>query len=155
MLLLWNWDNVLSVVAGLAAIGVALLPTAGDGPLTPLQQALGERVVQLVHYGCAAVFVVLLGVLSHRFGTREGARPDRSARRRRWWRRFHHVCAYVVFAAVAFMAVTQTTGRFDTWSLLVGETVAVLAFGASWVVKGAELDLLLGRRRRAAAQVAV
>jgi hypothetical protein len=155
MLLLWNWDNVLSVVAGVAAIGVALLPTAGEGPLTPLQSALGERAVQLLHYGCAAVFIVLLGVLSHRFGTREGARPDRPARSRRWWKRFHRTCAYVVFAALAVMAVTQATGRFDTWSLLVGETVAVLAFGASWFVKGAELDLLLGRRRRGAASVAV
>lgn len=147
MLLLWNWDNVLSVAAGGAALGVALLPTAGEGPLTPLQAALGEQVVQLLHYGCAAVFIVLLGVLSFRFGTREGARPDRPARSRRWWKRFHRACAYVVLGAVAFMAVTQATGRFDEHSLLIGETVAVLAFGLSWFVKGAELDLLLDRRR--------
>jgi hypothetical protein len=147
MLLLWNWDNVLSIGAGLAALGVALLPTAGDGPLTPVQEVLGERAVQAVHFVCAGVFIVLLGVLSFRFGTREGARPDRTARSGRWWRRFHRTCAYVVFAAVAVMAVTQATGRYDTYSLLVGETVAVLAFGLSWLVKGAELDLLLDRRR--------
>ena len=148
MLLLWNWDNVLSVVAGTAAIGVALLPTAGDGPLTPLQERLGEQVVQRLHFGSAAVFIVLLGVMSHRFGTREGARPDRAPSRRRWWKRFHRACAAAVFLAVAFMAVTQATGRFDDYSLLVGETVAVLAFGASWFVKGAELDLLLDRARQ-------
>lgn len=148
MLLLWNWDNVLSVVAGTAAIGVALLPTAGEGPLTPLQERLGEQVVQALHFTSAALFIVLLGVMSYRFGTREGARPDRAPFRRRGWKRFHRAAAYAIFAAVVAMAVTQATGRFDDYSLLVGETVAVLAFGASWFVKGAELDLLLDRSRQ-------
>lgn len=141
----YNWDNVLSVAAGLGAVGVAMFPTAGGEVLTPLQRELGESVVGGIHDACAALFILSLGAISWRFGTRERARPQRSAdQRQRWWL-FHRVCAGTVFAAVLFIVVTQGTGVWDDYSILIGETVAALAFGLSWFVKGAELDVLLGR----------
>lgn len=143
MLFLWNWDNVLSVVAGLAAVGVAMFPTGGGDPLTPLQDRLGESLVGGLHFFSAAVFILLLGVMSFRFGTREGAREDRPAAKRWRWKAFHRGCAFAIFGAVAYIAATKITGVLDEFSLLLGETIAAVAFGASWFFKGAEWDLLL------------
>ena len=145
MALHYNWDNVLSMVAGLAAVGAAMFPTDGGEVLTPLQRELGETLVARVHYGCAAVFILSLAAISWRFGTREHARPNRTADQQTGWWLYHRACSVTVVLAVVFIAVTQTTGVWDSYSILVGETVAALAFGLSWFVKGAELDVLLGR----------
>lgn len=143
----YNWDNVLSMVAGLSALGVAMFPTGGGEILTPLQRELGESLVATVHYACAAVFILSLAAISWRFGTREHARPDRThGQQQRWWL-YHRVCAATIVAAVVYIVVTQATGVWDSSSILIGETVAALAFGLSWFVKGAELDVLLGDRR--------
>lgn len=116
-------DNTLSTVAGVAALGVALFPTSrpptATVPPTPLEVHLGEGHVAVVHYSCAGVFIVLLGVMCVIFGVREGKRTrQRVGRQARlsptFWRWFH-------------------------W-----ETGTVFAFGVSWFMKGMELDILLG-----------
>jgi hypothetical protein len=146
----YNWDNVLSMVAGLAALGAAMFPTDGGEVLTPLQRELGESLVVRVHYTCAAVFILSLAAISWRFGTREHARPNRTAdQQTRWWV-YHRACSATVVGAVVFIVGTQTTGLWDSYSILIGETVAALAFGLSWFVKGAELDVLLGGRAASA-----
>jgi hypothetical protein len=146
-----NLDNLLSVVAGVAALGVALFST--DRPehsalaLTPLQQRLGEAPVAAVHYTCAAVFIIGLGIISLYFGIREGNRTELLGRRSpTFWRRFHFTCAAVIGVAVVFIALTEITGWFDDYSLITGETLAIFGFGASWLMKGLELRVLLGPR---------
>jgi hypothetical protein len=61
-------DNVLSTVAGVAALGVALFPTGrppnSESPLTPLQSKLGESTVTAIHFTCAAIFIVALAITS-------------------------------------------------------------------------------------------
>jgi len=142
-----NLDNTLSITAGLAALTVALFPTGGAAgvPLTPLQDRLGEGVVQGIHFGAAFVFIVSLGALCYFFGLREGRRPPRPGHRSpEFWRRFHWVCAGLIGAALAFIGIAGLAGGPDQ-ALLIGETVAVWAFGASWLMKGLELDVLLSR----------
>ena len=138
-------DNTLSTVAGAAVLVVALFPTARPSdavPLTPLQQHLHEHVVSALHFTAAGVFIVSLAVISYFFGVREGARPVRPDKRSpAFWRRYHWLCAGAIAAALAWIVVTQITGSPRT-SLLIGETVSAWAFGASWLMKGAEIDVL-------------
>ena len=142
-------DNTLSLIAGAGAAVVALFPTdrpLSDIRLTPLQDRVGEEVVKWVHFGGAAVFIGALGVITYYFGVREGARPPREGNRSpAFWRWFHWACAGAIGLAVLWIAVTQLAGRPRT-SLLIGETAAVWAFGVSWFAKGAEWDVLFGRR---------
>lgn len=143
-----NWDNALSVGAGVGALGAALLPTSGGQTLTPVQELLGETLVAALHFVFAAVFILALAAICHLFGRREAVRPGRSAEQRRRGRRLHWTCAGVVVGAVVFIllgAVLPMPGPIDGRTLFVGETVAVVAFGISWFVKGTELRLLLGR----------
>lgn len=148
-------ENLAATVAGVAVLGVALLPThRPSGSLaatTPLQDWLTESNTATVHYICAFVFISLLAVLSYYFGLREGKRPPRSnARSPRFWRSFHIGCAVVIGIAVVYMFVTTRFDVWDDYSLLIGETVAVWAFGVSWLMKGFELNVFRDLRTRPA-----
>lgn len=146
-----NLDNTLSFLAGVSAFLVALFPTVlpsnSDTPLTPLQQRFGETEVATVHYTAAALFILSLAAMSYLFGRREGNRSqvrdgDRSRFSPTFWRWFHWGCAIVIGLATAFVVVTQLGGWLKGYSLLIGEVVVVLAFGASWLAKGLELRVL-------------
>jgi hypothetical protein len=67
-----------------------------------------------------------------------------------FWRRYHLVCAGLIVAALVLAAVTGITNWLDN-GLLIAEAVAVWAFGASWLMKGLEIDALLGRRKERSA----
>jgi hypothetical protein len=141
-------DNTLSTIGGVAALGVAVFPTGrpGDAPIgpTPLQEALGEPLVAAIHFGSAALFILSLAAISYYFGVREGSRPEPRVR----WRAVHWACAAVIVLTVLGILLSQATGVLDEFSLLVGEVVAVFAFGISWLLKGLRLaDLAHGRVR--------
>jgi hypothetical protein len=148
-------NNLLSIVAGLAAMAIALFPTGrpdGDnGPLTPVQDRLGELNVTHVHYTSAAIFIVSLAIITFFFGVQEGRRsPQRVGGRPMlsptFWRWFHWTCAAAILLAVAFIVVTTRAHKFTDYALLVGESVAIVSFGLSWLTKGLELEVLLGPR---------
>jgi hypothetical protein len=148
-------ENTLSLLAGVAVIVVALFPTSrpttSDVPDTALQSALGMDTVAVVHFAAAAIFIAALAVITRFFARSEGERHPAATQRRSpaFWRRFHLTCASVIAVALAFMAVCKLLEVWGSWNLLVGETVAVLAFGASWLFKGAERDVLARLRSEA------
>ena len=141
-----NLDNTLSVLAGVAVLGVALFPTDRSSraiALTPLQDRLGETTVATIHYASAATFISALAFISFFFGRREGARVTVLGKRSpSFWRAFHWSCAGVIAAALLFILVTEVLGTGPAESLLIGEAVSVWAFGVSWLWKGLELDML-------------
>jgi hypothetical protein len=140
------WDNLLSV-AGVAALGVAVFPTASRAPETPLQIRLGENAVSRTHFVCAAVFVLSLAVMSWLFGNdRPGEDPDP---RPAWAAPTHRLSALAIVAAVLYM-LANWRWQFHAHAVYWGETAATLAFGVSWLVKGDET-----RRRVRAARLAV
>jgi hypothetical protein len=146
-----NRDNALSVIAGIAAVGVAIFPTgipSGiNATLTPIQDKLGEDFTAGVHYFFAACFIVSLGILCYDFANRERKRPQQrvgyDARfPPEFWYRFHLSMAIAIACAVVFIIVTQSLGVFDKHSILIGETVVTVAFGLSWLAKGLDRNML-------------
>jgi len=143
-----NLDNTLSLLAGIAVLSVAMFPTnpPSNVDLTPLQERLGEGVVATIHYISAATFIGSLGVISFFFGVREGKRPaHRGKLPPTFWRRYHWFCAGTIAAALLGIVLAELIG-WPPKALLIGEWVAVWAFGASWLMKGLELDILRGSR---------
>lgn len=142
-----NLDNTLSIFAGIAAVGVALFPTGRPTKalaFSPLQDRLGEGLVQQVHFGSAVAFIGSLAVLCFYFGLREGRRPARAKRRSpTFWRWWHWVCAGVIAGSLLFMFVAKLSGQ-PSKALLMGETISVWAFGTSWLMKGLEIDMFFG-----------
>jgi uncharacterized membrane protein len=114
----------------------------GDGViLTPLQDLLGETAVKWVHYTATAIFVGSLALISYYFAKpspRKGKLPIS------FWRRYHLVCAGLIVTGLALAAEAAITSWPDK-GLLLAEVIAVWAFGASWLAKGLELRVLLGR----------
>ncbi|MDP9492255.1 MAG: hypothetical protein M3P42_08685 [Actinomycetota bacterium] len=142
-----NLDNTLSWLAGIAVLSVAMFPTnpPSNADLTPLQERLGENLVATIHYISAATFIGSLGVISFFFGVREGKRRQRTSKLSpKFWRRYHWFCAGTIAAAIVGIVIAELIG-WPPKALLIGEWVAVWAFGASWLMKGFELDILRGR----------
>lgn len=131
----WSREALLSTVAGLAAIVVAVFPTGrpGDGfAPTPLQEWLGEGRVETIHFVAAAVFILALAWISSYF-----------ARYRDRHRAIHWTAAGVIVLAAGLALLAALTGEPDK-GILIAEWSAIWAFGASWLAT-VELDLLLGR----------
>jgi len=150
-----NLDNTISILGGLAAIVIPLFPTARTTfeithgvPETPVQKTFGgEKAVEHVHFAAAAVFILALAGVIVLFGLRESGRlPHGSRWSPRFWRDYHFTCAGVVLVAFVWIVVTNHTGK-PHWGLLAGETACALAFGASWFMKGFEIQYVLGRGR--------
>ena len=99
-------DSVISFVAGLLAVGVALFPT--NAPHT------APTTISILHVAFAALLFVLLGVICFRFGNRDGKREDRSVRWRTRWRRVHRGCAIVIWVAVVASVASPHAGLTTT-----------------------------------------
>ena len=138
----FSWESLLSSLAGVAAVLVAVFPTErpGDGvTLTPFQVKLGESTVTTIHYVCAVAFIALLVPIVLFFARDEGKREHRS------WQGFHTVSAAFIVLGAALAGFAGITGGPDK-GVLIGEWIAIWAFGASWLAKGAEWEILFGRR---------
>ena len=128
-------DSVISFVAGLLAVGVALFPTNAPDTVA--------TIIAKLHVAFAALLFALLGVICFRFGNRDGKREDRSMRWRTTWWTVHRSCAIVIWIAVVASVALAAVGSKNNHAVLVGETVAVLAFGFSWFLKGSEIFNIL------------
>ena len=79
----FSWEGLLSSLAGVAAVLVALFPTErpGDGVLlTPMQVKLGEGVVSGIHYATATAVIGLLVPITLLFARDEGRRESTGSR---------------------------------------------------------------------------
>jgi hypothetical protein len=144
-----NLDNSASLLGGASAILIALFPTGRPSyahvPLTPLQQLIGESATTRVHFAATGVFLVSLALITFFFGLREGKRPPRAGTRSpEFWRWFHWTCTGILVLAFLWIVITSRVGS-PPRALLIGAWVSSWAFGASWLAKGAELDVLFGR----------
>ena len=143
-----NLDNTASIVAGLAAVIVAVFPTGPPkgftGPLTKLQDGIGQSTTQWIHYTAAAIFLVSMAVITYCFGRREDRRLQRPGTRAPgFWKWFHWSCTGAIVLALAWLVATKLAGSPSN-SVLIGEWAAAWAFGVSWFFKGFELDMLRG-----------
>jgi phosphatidylinositol-3-phosphatase len=120
-------DRRLSVGASLAALGVALFPTTSDVG----RSTFGGRVVGTVHLLSAGVLFLLLAVFSlYQFTKSDPQVPMTMRKRRR--NRVYQACGWVIVACIVLIGVSNLAH----WRLLFWlETVAVVAFGFSWLVK--------------------
>lgn len=146
-----TWDFWLSLVAGVAALAVALLPTprpglsdsaprCGEDPqprgCSGVQQALGETVTGVLHFVSAAVFILCLAAMCFLFA-RRALRFDGAVGVARIFRGAGVVIlAAVAWAGLGSLADVEVDGLE---ALYLGEVVAVYAFGFCWFVTGRRL----------------
>ena len=130
----YKLDNLLSNVASAMAVGVALLPTASDTGTA----SGGTKTVAVLHLACAGVLFVLLAVFSlFLFTKTDDPALISPAKRRR--NRVYRTCGVIIVAALIAVVVAELA----KWHVLFWlESIMVVAFGVSWLVKGEFLGLL-------------
>jgi hypothetical protein len=122
-------DNLVSTVAGVGAIGLALFPTTPDHDVTPWDRTSG-----VLHLVFAAVFFVSLAYFCLRLFPHDGEQPPGTGV-------VYRVCGVVILVCLVLIAVTKALGLLPALlPALWLESVAVWAFGVAWLVKGTTLE---------------
>ena len=126
-------DSVVATAAGILVIAVALLPTAPVGP-TAQQSMIGT-----VHLICATLYYLTLAYYSYFIFTRTDPAGRPPTARKLLRNRVYRVCGVVVFGCLVGAGVTgmlpgDPLGQLHP--LFWFETLAGLAFGAAWLIKG-------------------
>lgn len=170
-----NYDFWVTAIAGVAAIGVALVPTGipcevreqatedcknpgGDVRPTVLQDTLTEGLAAGIHLFFATVFIVFLMRLCFEFARREldpnhhsdlhGGRGSSGFRYR-----FHRRMGRLIGVAIGFILLmwlleeggVDENAFFIKHKLFIGEFLATLAFGASWLAEGQHIPVLFAK----------
>ncbi|WP_298795946.1 DUF998 domain-containing protein [uncultured Pseudonocardia sp.] len=125
-------DARAGVLAGVMAIGVALFPTS---PADPTVQA---RVIGTVHLVCAAVFFLTLAYFSYFLFTRtDQVEPTPRKKQRNV---VYRVCGILIVVCIVLAVLADNLlGKVlvdELHPVFWLESVAIVAFGVSWLIKG-------------------
>ncbi len=123
----WAVDNIATTLAGVCALGVAFFHAA------PANATLGQLRLADVHLACAAALFILLGAVSLFIFPRD-ILPGQG-RRAGWYRALG---ALIWLSVILMPALSWLAGSFydSHHGFLILETVCVLAFAVSFIVKG-------------------
>ncbi|HEU4719039.1 MAG TPA: DUF998 domain-containing protein [Bacteroidia bacterium] len=141
-------DTLAAKAAGICALGVANCPPfVGHCDSCCITCAFDSEPVGNLHLAFAGIFFLILACMSLFLFTRthKGKTVDRLSRK---WKRnvVYRICGWTIIGCLVLIAVYMLTKRSDNGSLqqlhpvFWLETVMLLAFGVSWIVKG---DVLL------------
>lgn len=154
----WPTDRLISRIAAVAAICVALIPTenknavAGtfDATCTVLQCALGPDLSRTTHYISAGVFFACLAFFCLVLFRRTGLGPADAEKQAR--NKIYALCGFIILGSIAALALYGVIYRMqdeagklalDRTSLVfILESIGVFAFAISWLVKGETLKPL-------------
>lgn len=121
-------DRTAAVVAGLAAVAVAIFPTAA--PIEALRPTWWERWVGWTHYAGASVLFFSFIYFSWFLFPRSGKEPVTSDKRRR--NHIYRACGVGMLVCVTWAGVAGFRDRPIFWA----EAIALELFALSWLVKG-------------------
>jgi heme A synthase len=137
----YNWaDKLTAKTAACAALVVAFFPTAAPAGVsvlawwTPLTGRL-HYVAAVVLFAMFAIFALWLFRLT---GKEEKRRPDK--RRRNL---FYLICGTIIVGSILWAGVNRLNGKSIFWP----ESVALIAFALSWLIKGNALNTIKNTAR--------
>jgi hypothetical protein len=133
-------DRAASMTAAAAALGVAFFPTAAPTGVTALlwwspTTGVLHHVFAVVLFAMFAVFALWLFRITP---SGEQVPPDK-----RWRNRVYLVCGVVIVANILWAGVAGLNGKSIFWP----ESIALVAFAVSWLVKGYALTTIASAAR--------
>ena len=137
-------DSVVSKLAGIFALGIAFLPTSPSIDPCTLEKLSGEKtdLVSVLHYVTSGIFFALLSYMSiFLFTKSKGHKTNEKKKRNRVYR----VCGIIMALSVLCIPLSGIPFIHEKIGFLkptlIFETLALTAFGISWLIKG---EFLLG-----------
>ena len=127
-------EMLLSKLAAVAALGVALFPCGCDGR---------AEIIPHVHFGSAAVMFLVLAYFCYVFYKRARAKGHTEANRRAF---IYAVCGLVIIASIATMVFDTLAGGVLSATIprlvFYCERAGLVAFGISWLTASRILPVL-------------
>jgi hypothetical protein len=138
-------DNIVTWIIGLAGLGLAFFPIRSAGnPDTPAGLfQMDPALASAVHIACAGIFFFFLACNSIFLFTLSGGEKTPLTRNKRIRNLIHRTCGGAILGSLAaFAALWLILGKAamnqSRWVLAL-QTVMLLSFGVSWLVKGKAL----------------
>ena len=137
----FHWaDRTASIIAAIAALGVAFFPTSAPENVAPLPW--WSPITGVIHYVSAVILFAMFAVfalwLFRLTADKENIPPDK--RRRNL---VYLLCGIVIVVSVIWALFAGLNGRSIFWP----ESIALVAFSISWLVKGYALRTIVETAR--------
>ncbi|HET7365872.1 MAG TPA: hypothetical protein VFJ70_20045 [Burkholderiales bacterium] len=126
-------DRAVAIIAGFAALAVAFFPTAAPADVPPL--AWWARTTGVIHHAAAIVLFAMFAVFALWLFR---IRPDGKTETTGWRNKLYIACGATIVACIAWAAYNGYTAR----EIFVPESIALVAFSFSWLVKGYAVEML-------------
>ncbi|WP_316843026.1 hypothetical protein [Pedobacter gandavensis] len=145
-------EQLLTLIAGICSIGVAFVPTETEQLQYELSVhttnggVLGFMIGTAWHIAFAAIFLICLAMMSLVFFTKSSEKGDHKLRDGKLSKKgkrniVYKVCGWTIIASLVILGLYFTfdpdLGKFPVVFAL--ESLAVIAFGISWITKGETL----------------
>ena len=126
-------DCAVAITAGVAALGVAFFPTEAPAGVSPL--AWWTRTTGIVHHVFATVLFAMFAVFAlWLFRLRADGKTETIG----WRNKVYLGCGLAIVACIAWAGYNGYTQR----QIFVPESIALVAFAFSWLVKGYAVETL-------------
>jgi hypothetical protein len=136
-----NADAVAGNLGCIFALGVVFFPTSITDPLTScLPVTIDTGILSNIHFASATGLFLILSYFSIFLFTRKGNNPTKMKLKRN---KLYHICGYIMLGCIALIAVYSIcrsrdgcTGLLKYKPTFFLESIALWAFGISWLTKG-------------------
>lgn len=138
-------DNLATNLAGIFAIGTALFPTEiceqGCGQIQDTMNGHANEIIGFVHFSCAGLFLIIMGWISIFRFTK--TKPDKMYKRHK--RLTYIIAGYTVWGCILFLLIDMfiLPEPLHWTDVFIAETIALIAFGTSWLVKSEAVDPMM------------
>jgi hypothetical protein len=134
-------DDIAGDLACLFALGVTFFPTSIPESIIPcIPYPYENRIISSIHFISAGGFFLVIAYFSIFLFTIKDQNPTKMKLKRN---KLYRICGYIILACILLIAVYSTCQRFNCCQGLQKfdpifwlETLALWAFGISWLTKG-------------------
>ncbi|WP_428229975.1 hypothetical protein [Flavobacterium sp.] len=137
---IWKNDNLLTNIAGIMALGVALFPTNPDSFKDKIYTLIPypEKWLGWLHYGFAALLFLILALLAINVFTIGQENETGTPKSMLNENNIYRTCGYSIIVFVVLVPISENLKLFP-YSTLIFEALSLFAFGIAWLIKGRAL----------------
>jgi hypothetical protein len=137
---IWKNDNLLTNIAGITALGTALIPTNPNSFSAKIYTLIPypEKWLGWFHYGFATLFFLILALLAINVFTIGQQTQTKTPISILNENNIYRLCGYSILLFIIMVPIAGQLKLFP-YSTLLFEALSLFAFGIAWLIKGRAL----------------